>query len=176
MTTEAARYPIGRFTYPGPYSVASRLELIDTIASLPDRLEATLDGMEPEGWETPYRPGGWTVTQVVHHLPDSHLHAYQRFMRTLVEDRPTVDPYDERRWVEAAGARAFAPQVSLAFLRALHDRWVMLLRSITDTDAARTLHHTEHGRTFSLDELIGQYAWHGEHHLAHVRMVTEGRR
>jgi len=174
MTEDTLRYPIGSFHYSGPYTSAERAERIESIATLPDRLEAVLDTLGPDEWVKSYRPGGWTVRQVVHHLPDSHLHGYSRFMFGLAEDGATIRPYAEAGWVEIADSRATPPELSLALLRALHDRWAALLRSLSDEDFRRTVYHPEHGRFLSLDELLGNYAWHGDHHLAQVASVRRG--
>lgn len=169
------RYPIGQFHYDGPYTGAARAERIERIATLPERLEIVLAALDPTDWETPYRPGGWTVRQVVHHLPDSHLHAYGRFMFALAQEGTSIRPYDEARWVAVVEEKRLATELSLGLLRALHARWAALLRALEGDDFRRTIHHPEHGRAISVDELLGMYAWHGDHHLAHIEVVR-GRR
>lgn len=169
--TPDPRYPLGRFNYAGPSAAAERAEQIDRIATLPDRLESTLAKLDPAAWETPYRPGGWTVRQVVHHLPDSHLHAYGRFMFALAQDGVTIRPYDEVQWVAVAEEKRLEPMLSVDLLRALHARWAALLRTLEGDDFRRAIHHPEHDRSISVDELLGMYAWHGDHHLAHIESV-----
>lgn len=166
------RYPIGSFHFSGPNSDTTRARCIDRIATLPDRLESVLATLSPHDWETPYRSGGWTVRQVVQHLPDSHLHAYTRFLFALAEDGTTICPYDEVRWSEVVSQRDVPPELSVTLLRALHDVWVALLRTLSGDDFQRTVHHPGHGRALSVDELLGMYAWHGDHHLAHIESVA----
>jgi uncharacterized damage-inducible protein DinB len=169
---EELRYPIGRQEYSGRMTAAEREAKILRIASLPDRLDAAVSSLSPEQWETPYRPGGWTVRQVVHHLPDSHLHAYIRFKTALSEDRPTIRPYDEAAWAELADTRDTAPEVSLRLLRSLHERWTVLLRGLADPAFDRAVYHPEQARWLTLDELVASYAWHGDHHLAHITALA----
>lgn len=171
------RYPIGRMPVPGgPVTAEQREEWIVSIATLPPRLRAAVEGLTPEQWQIPYRPGGWTVHQLVHHIPDSHVNAYTRFKLALTEDEPTIRPYDQAAWAELADTPATPPEVSLLLLEALHRRWVVLLRSLPESAFARTLRHPEHGRSFTLDQLLAQYGWHSEHHLAHITalLVREG--
>jgi hypothetical protein len=169
---ETLRYPIGRYAYAGRMTPTQREVHIGRIASLPDRLGATVSTLTPEQWETPYRPNGWTVRQVIHHLPDSHLNAYMRFKLALAEDRPTIRPYDEAAWAMLVDTRDTPPEVSLRLLRALHERWTVLLRGLADGDYDRVVYHPEHERWFTLDELIANYAWHGDHHLAHLTALA----
>ncbi|MBW3552422.1 MAG: putative metal-dependent hydrolase [Gemmatimonadetes bacterium] len=166
------RYPIGKFRYSGPMDEADRQQAIDTIQSLPARLRATIEAFAEEQLDAAYRPGGWTVRQVVHHLADSHLNAYTRFKLALTEDEPTIRPYDEARWAELTDSRA-APDVSLRLLDALHERWVLLLRSLAREDWQKRVLHPEHKRDMSLDELLAMYAWHCSHHLAHITTMRE---
>ena len=168
------RYPIGMMPVPdGRVTAEQREQWITSIETLPHRLRAAVDGLTPEQYQTPYRPGGWTVHQLVHHLPDSHLNAYTRFKLALTEDEPTIKPYDEAAWAELADTRITPPEVSLALLGALHRRWVSLLRALPASAFARTLRHPEHGRSFTLDQLLAQYAWHSEHHLRHIAALQE---
>lgn len=171
MNEQDLRYPIGEFTYRGPTAAALRNGAIARLASLPDRLEQAVSGLTADQWQVPYRPGGWTVQEVVHHLPDSHVNAYVRFKTALVEDRPVIRPYDEARWA-TLGDRDTAPEVSLRLLRALHERWIVLLRGLGDSEFRRTLYHPEHERWITLDELVMNYAWHGDHHLAHITSLA----
>lgn len=162
------RYPIGRFVYEGPMTAAERAEAMDAIAAAPAALRAAVAGMTDADLDTPYRPGGWTVRQVVHHLPDSHMNAYVRLKLALTEDRPTIRPYDEARWAELPDSRDVPVEVSLSLLEALHLRWVALLRALPPESFDRTLIHPEWSEPMSLDRLVALYAWHGRHHVAHV--------
>lgn len=172
-TLENVRYPIGRMPHvESGVDASQRAAWIDDIERLPSRLRAAVDGYTPAQWDTPYRAGGWTVRQLVHHLPDSHMNAYTRFKLALTEEHPAIKPYDEAAWAELADTFETPPEVSLALLEALHLRWVALLRSIADADWARTLYHPESQRTFALDQLLAQYAWHSNHHLRHVTMCS----
>jgi hypothetical protein len=147
---------------------ARRAACVARIAAAPAALRAAVAGLSDTQLDTPYRPGGWTVRQVVHHVPDSHLNAYVRIRLALTEDTPTIKPYEEARWAELPDARALPIEASLALLEGLHARWVGLLGGLGAADGARQFHHPEHGRLITVDELIAMYAWHGEHHVAHV--------
>jgi hypothetical protein len=162
------RYPIGKFTYDGAMTDARRTACVARIAAAPAALRAAVAGLTDAQLDTPYRPDGWTVRQVVHHVPDSHLNAYVRMRLALTEDTPTIKPYEEARWAELPDARTLPVEVSLALLEALHVRWTALLRGFRAADGARQLRHPEHGRLMTIDELVAMYAWHGEHHVAHV--------
>ncbi len=166
------RYPIGEFSYPGEETADERRRAIDEIEATPVRLRAAVQGLSPQQLDTPYRPGGWTVRQVVHHVPDSHLNAYTRFKLALTEDEPTIKPYDEARWAELADVRTAPLGVSFRLLEALHQRWVLLLRSLRPEDYRRTLRHPERG-VMSLDQTLCYYAWHGRHHVAHITSLRE---
>jgi DinB superfamily len=166
------RYPIGPFQYDGPYTDAQRQHLIDQIEEAPAKLRAAVEGLSAQQLETPYRPGGWTVRQVVHHLPDSHLNSYIRFRLALTEEEPTIKPYYEDRWAELDDARLAPIDISLTLLEALHRRWVLLLRALTSEDLARTFLHPELGLV-SLDKNVSLYAWHGRHHVAHITSLRE---
>lgn len=172
MSSDELRFPVGPFHFDGRSTPEAREERIGEIAALPDRLRAAVGGLTPAQWETTYRPGGWTVRQLVHHLADSHMNALTRFKLALTEDEPTIKPYDEAAWAELADTRDVPPGTSLALLEALHRRWTAVLRAMTPDDFVRTLRHPEHGRVLTLDEMLATYAWHGRHHLAHVGLVT----
>ena len=161
------RYPIGRFSYEGLFTEAGRNVLIGEIEDTPAALRAAVRGLSDTQLNTPYRQGGWTVRQVVHHLPDSHMNAYIRFKLALTEDEPTIKPYAEDRWAELQDNRSVPVEVSLDLVEALHRRWVGLLRRLDAKDWGRTFIHPEHG-TVSLDMNLGMYAWHGRHHVAHI--------
>jgi uncharacterized damage-inducible protein DinB len=169
-----ARYPIGKFTFDGDVSSGARQARIADIEAAPRLLRAALDGMTERQLDTPYREGGWTVRQVAHHMPDSHLNAYTRFKLALTEDAPTIKPYDEARWAELPDSRDTPVEVSLTLLDALHRRWVTLLRAMRPEDFARTFVHPEQGRAMPLDLVLALYAWHGKHHVAHVEGVKKG--
>lgn len=161
------RYPIGKFTFSGPPDEKDRRKLIQDIEQTPAALRAAIHGLTPEQIETPYRDGGWTVRQVVHHVPDSHMNAYIRFRLALTEDAPTIKPYMEDRWAELPDVQSTPLEVSLALLDSLHTRWVVLLRSIEPQAWKRTFNHPELG-SVTLEKSLGLYAWHGRHHVAHI--------
>jgi uncharacterized damage-inducible protein DinB len=169
---DALRYPIGRFRYGGEADEAARRALIRTIAETPLRLEEAVRGLSADQLETPYRPGGWTLRQVVHHLPDSHMNAYVRFKLALTEEEPLVKPYAEDRWAELADGRRASIETSRTLLLALHERWVMLLDSLAPAAWSRTFRHPEHGAR-TLDWLLGLYAWHGPHHVAQITSLRQ---
>lgn len=161
------RYPIGKFTYDGPLTEDQMRTFLDDIAQAPAMLRAAVQGLSDHQFDTPYRPGGWTVRQVVHHVPDSHLNAYVRFKLALTEDEPTIKPYAEDRWAQLPDTKATPIEISLTLLDSLHDRWVRLLRSLTSENWTRTFRHPELG-TMSLEKTLALYAWHGRHHVAHI--------
>jgi DinB superfamily len=161
------RFPVGTFVFDKATSPDKRAAWIRQIAETPALMRSAIDGLNARQIETPYRPGGWTVRQVVHHVPDSHLNAYCRYKLALTEDNPTIKPYDEAAWANIADTARTPPEVSLALLDALHARWVVLLESMTSADFERPLQHPERG-AISLDWMLQLYAWHGRHHAAHV--------
>lgn len=162
------RYPVGRFQYDGVATREARSSRIDDISKAPAALRAAVKGLTPRQLDTPYREGGWTVRQVLHHLPDSHLNAYVRFKLALTEDTPMVKPYDQERWAQLEDTRTVPPEVSLALLDAVHQRWVAVLKSMTPADWQRAYRHPEYDRLVPLDEVLAMYAWHGRHHVAHI--------
>lgn len=161
------RYPIGRFTYDGAWSEELKMAFLDDVAQTPAKLRAAVQGLSETQLDTPYRPGGWTVRQVVHHLPDSHLNSYVRFKLALTEDEPTIKTYAEDRWAALADSKVTPIEVSLALLDSLHDRWVRLLRSLAPEDWKRTFRHPELG-AMTLEKALALYAWHGRHHVSHI--------
>ena len=177
MTTTATetelRYPIGKFDFDAPINDADYPKLITAIAEAPVALRSAVAGLTRDQLETRYRPGGWTVRQVVHHVPDSHLNAYTRFKLALTENEPTIKPYDETAWAELPDSRKVPMEVSLDLLDALHLRWVALLRSMDTADFNRGLRHPEHGRVLTLRQMLGLYAWHGRHHVAHITSLKK---
>jgi uncharacterized damage-inducible protein DinB len=165
-------YPIGRFDFQQAVAPELRQHLIAEIEAAPACLRAAVKGLSEEQLDTPYRPGGWTVRQVVHHVPDSHLNSYTRFRLALTEDEPPVKGYDEKLWAELPDARSAPVEISLALLDALHVRWVALLKSMTDADFHRSFRHSELGLV-RLDTILALYAWHGRHHVAHITGLRE---
>jgi hypothetical protein len=166
------RFPIGQFDRQLIRSDDDVRTAIDQIAEAPKRLRAAVEGLTPEQLDTPYRPEGWTVRQVIHHVPDSHLNSYCRFKLALTEDEPTIKPYLEDQWALLSDSRATPIDVSLNLLEALHDRWVVLLRSLEPADFLRTFRHPEIG-LISLAQNACLYAWHGRHHTAHITSLRE---
>jgi uncharacterized damage-inducible protein DinB len=166
------RYPIGKFTYEGPLTEDQKRAFLDDIAQTPANLRAAVQGLIPAQLDTPYRPGGWTVRQVVHHVPDSHLNSYMRFKLALTEDEPTIKPYAEDRWAELADTMATPLEVSLTLLDSLHDRWMRLLRSMTPEQWKRTFRHPDLG-PMTLEKTLALYAWHGRHHVAHLTTLRQ---
>ena len=161
------RYPIGRYSPPQEVTLALRQQAISTIAEAPAKLRAAVKGLSEDQLNTPYRDGGWTVRQVAHHVPDSHMNAYVRFRLALTEQEPTIKPYEEARWAELEDAKSAPVDISLALLDSLHDRWVRLLRSLTPQDWKRVFNHPELG-TMPLEKNLALYSWHGRHHVAHI--------
>lgn len=166
------RYPIGKPDVKLQYTPKEREKLIDEIAAAPSRLRDAAAGLSASQLGTPYRDGGWSVRQVVHHVPDSHLNAYIRTKLALTEHEPTIKPYDEAAWAALDDSRTTPVETSLAFLERLHERWVNLLRSMSDADFAKTFRHPEHG-VRTIDWMVGLYAWHGRHHTAHITSLRE---
>ena len=167
------QYPIGKFQLEDDnLNDDERSRLISQIAEAPARLREAVKDLSEDQLDTPYRPGGWTVRQVVHHVPDSHLNSYIRFKLALTEDEPTIKPYDEAQWAMLNDSRDTPVEVSLALLESLHERWVVLLKSLSPADYARKFRHPELG-VVSLNKSIALYAWHGRHHVAHITSLRE---
>ena len=160
------RYPIGQFQMPKEVTPARRQQAIDQIASTPAKLRAAVKGLNNAQLDTPYREGGWTVRQVVHHVPDSHMNAYIRLRLALTEDKPTIKPYEEARWAELADSK-LPVEVSQTLLDSVHARWDSVWRSMKPEHFARTLIHPDHGER-TVDWLLFVYEWHGKHHTAHI--------
>jgi uncharacterized damage-inducible protein DinB len=161
------RFPVGKFHYDGSMSHQQQQGFLHEVAQTPAEFRTAVQGLSDAQLDTPYRPDGWTVRQVVHHVPDSHLNAYVRFKLALTEDDPTIKPYAEDRWAELADTKATPIEVSLTMLDSLHDRWVRLLRSLTPEQWNRTFRHPEMG-PMTLEKTLALYAWHGRHHVAHI--------
>jgi uncharacterized damage-inducible protein DinB len=166
------RYPIGRADLKPVLDAAERRAAIEIIAAAPANLRAAVTGLTPDQLDTPYREGGWTVRQVVHHVPDSHMNAYIRFKLALTEEEPAIKTYAEDRWARLADSETTPVDVSLTLLEALHRRWDGVLRAMEPEDFRRTLKHPDHG-TVTLDQMLGLYSWHSRHHVAHVTALRE---
>ena len=166
MTTPDLRFPVGRFTLTSADD-RSRAEAISIIAELPAKMRAAVRGLSDAQLDTPYRPEGWTVRQVVHHVPDSHMNAFTRFKLALTEDTPRIKPYAEAKWAELPDGRTGPIEPSLSILDGLHARWTVLLRAMRAEDYERQLDHPDSGIQ-SLDRMLALYAWHCRHHLAHI--------
>lgn len=166
-------YPIGRFQPQSELTPDERRARIDEIAAAPARMRDAVRGLSAAQLDTPYRDGGWTLRQVIHHVPDSHLNAYCRLKLALTEEQPAIRPYDEARWAELEDVRVTPVEVSLVLLESLHARWVALLRSLQESDFRRTFRHPEHEGTPTVDWLVSLYAWHGRHHVAHITSLRE---
>ncbi|MGA2634558.1 MAG: YfiT family bacillithiol transferase [Terracidiphilus sp.] len=161
------RYPIGRFNPPAASLPGNRSEHIETLRQLPSRLREVTAGLSDAQLDTPYREGGWTVRQVVHHLADSHANAYIRYRLALTEDWPTIKPYDEAAWAELADSRKLPIDVSMAIITGMHARWVALLKSLSEEDFRKGYNHPELGKQV-LSTVLAMYAWHARHHTAHI--------
>ena len=166
------RFPVGPFSFAGTLSDDERQTLIDEIAVAPEKMRAAVAGLNDDQLNTEYRPEGWTVRQVVHHVPESHLNSYLRFKLALTEDEPTIKPYFEDRWAKLDDALQAPVELSLDLLGSLHSRWVWFLRSLKPSDFQRTFRHPELG-VVSLDKNVALYAWHGRHHVAHITSVRD---
>jgi uncharacterized damage-inducible protein DinB len=169
------RYPIGLFRAPQPYTAEIHHRHLDQLAGLPAQMRAAVLDLDDAQLDTPYRDGGWTVRQVVHHVPDSHANAYIRHKLAVTEENPTIRGYDERRWAELGDARSGEVETPLRMLEAVHARWVAFLRTLSAAQLRRTFVHPETGKTWTLEESLAMYAWHGRHHVAQVAQLR-GRR
>lgn len=169
------RYPIGHYT-PKPYSEAQRDEWLADVRFLPEAIEHALSNLDESQLQTPYREGGWTVHQLVHHVADSHLNAYCRFKLGFTEESPTIKPYEEGLWAQTADVKALPVNVSVTLLHALHQRWTSFLESLSEHDYSRTVYHPEKKVELTLWHLLGMYAWHSRHHTAHIITLRERKR
>ncbi|AKA34145.1 YfiT family bacillithiol transferase [Flagellimonas lutaonensis] len=170
---EQLRYPIGTYRIPNPITDAHIKEWITVLENLPERLGNLVVLLSEEQLETPYRPGGWTVRQLVHHIADSHHHSYIRFKWALTEDNPTIKPYLEKEWSKLFDAKTAPIQLSLDHLTAVHAKLVYLLKGLSKEDLQRKFTHPEGNQESTLEENIGRYAWHGSHHLAHIKNLIK---
>ena len=168
MNLEALKYPIGKFKKPENITNEILTSWKNDIATFPLRLKKEVDNLSDNQLDTPYRPDGWTIRQVVHHCADSHINSFIRFKLALTENNPTIKPYYEERWAELTDSKYFPIEPSLKILEGIHYRWSELLDKLTNEDLEKTFTHPEHNKTFNLLENIGVYAWHCNHHLAHI--------
>lgn len=171
---EALRYPLGRFEPDPEPTREKRSAWIESLAGAPANLRNAVTGLTEEALDEPYRPGGWTVRQVVHHLPDSHVNGYLRMKWAITEDQPEIKLYDQERWAELADARSAPIEPSLALLESLHERWVRFLESLDDEGFLRTAEHPEEG-VVTIQSLVELYAWHGRHHTAQITALARRR-
>ena len=173
MELEKLKYPIGKcnFVENAPDEVWDGWT--NDLGTLPAKLDMALITLNKEQINTPYRPGGWTVKQVVHHLADSHMNAYCRIKLSLTQTNPTINPYDEAAWADLGDYKYLPINLPLALLRALHPRMVYLFKRLTDADKKKTYTHPEYGKTFTMESVLALYAWHGNHHLAHITSLKK---
>jgi hypothetical protein len=166
------RYPIGKFSFDGALTEPQKSQHLEDIEQTPARLRAAVQGLSEAQLDTPYRDGGWTVRQVVHHVPDSHVNSYVRFKLALTEDEPTIRPYMENLWAELPEAKTAPIELSLSLLESLHKRWMLALRGIKPDEWKRNLRHPEMG-LLSLEKTLALYSWHGRHHVAHITSLRQ---
>ena len=171
MTTDL-RYPIGQYE-PEPFTQQQKEKWLLDIQFLPSDLEMAVNNLDEAQLQTPYRDGGWTVHQLVHHVADSHMNAYIRFKLGLTEINPPIKPYEEKAWAELNDVKTLPINISITLLFALHERWVAALKHLTDDDWNKTVYHPEHKKEMSLWHLLGMYAWHGRHHVQHILSLRE---
>ena len=168
MIPNELKYPIGQFEKPPIISKEILSQWISDISTFPSRLKSEVNHLTEEQLDTQYRPEGWTIRQVIHHCADSHMNSLIRLKLALTEDQPTIKPYFEERWAELHDSKNMPIEPSLKMIEGIHERWTVLLNNLTDEQYARIFIHPEHGKTFRVDENIGVYAWHCNHHLAHI--------
>ncbi len=173
MELEKLRYPIGRFSAPKKMTPKKRKEYIKVISKYPKRLKKAVKNLSEDQLNTPYRPEGWTVRQVVNHVADSHINSYIRFRWTMTEDAPMIKAYDEKSWAELPDAKYGNIEDSLSILKGVHARWTTLLKEMSDLDYQRELGHPEWKENLSLNTMLALYVWHCEHHLAHITSLIE---
>jgi uncharacterized damage-inducible protein DinB len=166
------RYPIGEYV-PKDYSEEQKEQWLADIKFLPQLIENAVSNLDEEQLQTPYREGGWTVHQLVHHIADSHMNAYIRFKLGYTEENPTIKPYEEKLWVQTADVKNLPVNISITLLYTLHSRWSEFLKNFSQTDWQRTVFHPEHKKQITLWHLLGLYAWHGRHHAAHITGLRE---
>ncbi len=172
MSESDERYPIGKYAPPAAFNPAVRAMLVNQIASAPVELRSAVAGLTEQQLDAPYRAGGWTIRQVVHHLPDSHLNAYVRFKLALTQDEPTILPYNEARWAELPEAKSAGTEISLALFESLHKRWVACIGGLAEEMFERRFRHPELG-VMTLHQQLAMYAWHGKHHTAQITCLRK---
>jgi len=168
MTIDELRYPLGKYYPPENITANQREEWLNTIIDLPTQMDAAAKNLNDEQLDCPYREGGWTVRQVVHHVADSHMNAYIRFKLAITEDNPTIKPYEEKDWAELNDSKNAPIENSLLIIKYLHRRWAQVIQQIKDAEWERTFYHPENKRTYTLAFALGLYAWHSQHHVAHI--------
>lgn len=168
---EKLKYPIGKYFPETPITQSQIEQWKKTIEEFPSTLKQTLDRFSEKDFSTPYRPGGWTGNQVVHHITDSHMNSIIRFKLGLTENNPVIKPYKENLWAEQSDVKNLPASVSFKIIEGVHERWTALLKSFKQTDWKRTLHHPEKNKDMTLDYLLGLYDWHCRHHLAHLKII-----
>lgn len=168
LTLETLRYPVGKFSFPEQISAEEISSMLKTIEELPAKLRNAVSNMNDDQLNTPYREGGWTLKQVVHHLFDSHANSYMRMKFAMTEDNPTIKPYFEDRWAELEDGKSAPVELGLELLELLHKRWIIFLRSMSEKDLKRTFVHPDNKRSQTIAQTIALYAWHSRHHLAHI--------
>ena len=173
MNLEKLKFPIGKFEKPENITKEILSLWIDNITTLPSRLKNEVDSLSDFQLDTPYRPDGWTIRQVIHHCADSHINSFIRLKLALTEENPTIKPYYEERWAELVDSKDFPIASSLKILEGIHYRWIAILNQLTEIDLEKTFTHPEHQKTITILENIGFYAWHGNHHLAHITILKK---
>jgi uncharacterized damage-inducible protein DinB len=168
------KYPIGKYEAQ-PFSESQKKKWIADIQFLPNELEQAIENLDEAQLQTPYRDGGWTVHQLVHHLADSHMNSFIRFKLALTEDNPTIKPYEDNAWSEMADVTKEPINVSITLLYALHKRWLTLLQNMSDADFEKTLFNPQRRGQLTLWEMLGIYAWHGKHHVEHIKTLKENK-
>lgn len=170
---EALRYPIGPYVKPLAFDAEALPSYISALEALPRWLDVIIENLDAHQLDTPYRPGGWTMVQTIHHLADSHMNAFMRLKLALTEDTPTIKPYNEALWAETPEVADVPVNVSITLLHALHRRWVALLQALKPEDWHRSYYHPEQKREFPLWDMTAMYAWHSRHHMEHLRRLKE---
>jgi len=168
------RFPIGKFEWPAASTPVDRATWIRTLEELPAKFRKAAEGLTPEQLDTPYREGGWTVRQLIHHVPDSHMNSYVRFKLALTENEPTIKAYDEAAWAQLPDSSDVPMETSLCLLSCLHERWVAVLKGMSEADWLRNIVHPELGKV-RLDSLLALYDWHSRHHTAHITSLREAK-
>jgi len=170
---EELRYPIGKFQLPGIITSEQFSSWKNDIVALPSKVQQLTDGFKAHHWSQTYRPEGWTALQLVHHLADSHMNCFIRFKWSLTEENPTIKAYDEKAWANLPDVTQSSPMISIQLLHALHQRWINLINNMTEQDFEKTFFHPIQQKTHSLKGAVGLYAWHGNHHLAHLKIIAD---